>query len=195
LKQVPLWVYKHDGWVIRFRPIPKSPELRGQAGIRPIGARTTAAWRAGYASSIKSAILKKASQHGEFDVPYVVATDFVSEDQPDLMDVLEALFGKSPWRFVVSEGVAEHGTEGVWLNRREPKYTRLSAVLAFVYLTPWTVSQVDTYIIRNPWAKHRYDGPLGGFPEVSIDACGEVNRKTGISLAEVLDLPTGWPKG
>lgn len=39
---LPRWPFSHDDWTVEFYPIPKKPEARGKAGVRPIGAITTA---------------------------------------------------------------------------------------------------------------------------------------------------------
>ena len=37
--QIPSFRWQHEGWSLVFKPIPKSPKLRGKPGVRPIGIR------------------------------------------------------------------------------------------------------------------------------------------------------------
>ncbi len=37
IESIPRWRWSDKGWEIIFFPIPKSPEMRGKSGVRPIG--------------------------------------------------------------------------------------------------------------------------------------------------------------
>jgi hypothetical protein len=57
---LPRWEFRHDGWEVTFFPIPKSPEARGEAGVRPLGLVATGFRWARTASHLRDSLVDKA---------------------------------------------------------------------------------------------------------------------------------------
>ena len=84
-------------------------------------------------------------------------------------------------------------TDGVWYGPRGPVNTRVSGVLSTERLGPWSLGQRRARLFVNPWARR----PLVASP-LDIDVREfrdeQLHRTAGSSIAELLDLPEGWPE-
>lgn len=145
---------------------------------------------------IRTAVIGKAGRYGDLDAPYIVAVNALStyacED-----DAVDALFGTE----VVSVRQTTEGFEdriardmdGVWFGPQGPVHTRVSGVLFTERLGPWSLGQRRARLFVNPWARR----PLAASP-LAIDVREvreeRLHRTVGSSIAEILELPTGWPE-
>lgn len=192
------WQYEHEGWSIDFHPIPKSPGLREKPGVRPIGMRSFEGKWVDASTSIRDAITAKAGRYGDFEVPLVIAVNYLGEDTVDQIDVMDALFGKETYSLAISPSGAtsaprmKREPDGAWTSRSGPRYTRVSAVLLAIRAEPWTVGSAGTCLIHNPWAQRRYDSVLTRLSQ-GVPQAGLMHWKDGLTLGEALDLPQGWP--
>jgi hypothetical protein len=197
LEALPHWPYEHDGWRIRFYPIPKGPGFRGKPGVRPVGSRVYGMWGGNCKDAIKGAIVKKASRYGELDQPYVIAVN-VLDDFVDDTDITQALFGTEQWTIAVGpQGIAgapqmRRKRDGVWIDAGGPRYTRLSAVLIAEKLHHWNVPMAKTRLYHNPWAQRPCGCELRQLPQ-AVPHDGQMVQVDGRSLGDVLGLPQGWP--
>lgn len=188
------------GWDVNLRAIPKSADLRGQPGVRPLGmfGGVEAEW-VDDAGPVRAALRDKGRAYGRLDHGLVIAlgTSFFSRDD---FGVTNALFGTE--QFVVD--VAHDGTEH-FRPRRAPDgyfYTggsqwarpHVSGVLVVNNLHPARLSvQLDTYWehpdpmwpVRGPacWARREV-------------ASGRLQqREPSVSTGELLGLAPTWPPG
>lgn len=129
--ELPRWEFGHDGWVVKFYPIPKSAEARGKPGVRPLGLVANGFRWVQTAAHMRDSLVDKAGRYGELDLPYVVAINVL--DHIDGYDTEEALFGAECVTVKVSpdgvEATPDRTPDGVWTSRAGPRYARLSAVL------------------------------------------------------------------
>lgn len=112
-------------------------------------------------------------------------------------DVAQALLGSE--YFVVRWGLdgAKEAEErrkpdGAWFGPSGPRNTRVSAVLSTKGLSFWNLGEKRLTLWHHPRAAR----PLLGWPlDVDrYDPVGErMRRSAGRSIAELLDLPNGWP--
>lgn len=134
---LPRWSFQYQDWSIEFYPIPKRPEARGEVGVRPIGAITTAVRQTHTDLAIKGTLEEKAGYYGELDLPYVIAVDALTEFGIDTDDVMNALFGTEqvliPRDSTSGTGAKyQRALDGLWTSPKGPRYTRVSCVLIAV---------------------------------------------------------------
>lgn len=187
LDLIPRWRFDHDGLRITCYPTPKPAELRGLAGVRTLATRTFG----GIIDSegpIRDAVIGKAKRYGVLDLPFVIAintTDhFISE-----RDVLGALYGSvSGWH----EPEILNDSRGVWGSDKNPKWTRVSAVLVTMKLRPCKViAQVCLY--HNPRARRPYVSELNRLSQV-IPTNNRLISHDGESAESILRLSPDFPE-
>jgi hypothetical protein len=194
LECAPRWRYEHAGWVIDFFPIPKPPEARDRGDVRPLAVfLEDAKCRIGCAA-FRDTLKKKAGKYGHLDAPFVVAVNAI--DHADDIDIRDALFGQECIEVSVSEnGIRERPSRlrnGIWQGPKGPRNTRVSAVLAVFGLTHSNIASVGVRLYSNPWAVKPYRGPLTRLTQLA-PVEGRMVEIPGISLGEILGLPSSWP--
>lgn len=194
---LPKWPYEDEGWRIEFFPIPKSPELRGQAGVRPIGLHFEAFRWLDTRGPIRDAVVEKARAYGALELPYIIAVNALA-DHVDETDVMEALFGKEQFTFRIELGPEQRPRfsripDGAWTSANGPRYTRVSAVLICCGLGPSTLRWASACVYHNPWAAKKYEGGLNQLPQAMGEEGKKMEWRGGKSLAEVLEIPADWP--
>jgi len=198
IKAVPHWHYGHDGWIIDFYPIPKSPSMRGRPGVRPIGTQSFEPKFVDASTPIKDTIVGKAGRYGDLDLPYVIAVNSLDENSVDRIDVMDALFGKETYVVAfgpsgaIGEPKIERELNGVWTSKSGPTYTRVSAVLLAIRAMPWTIGSAGVLLIHNPWAQRPYDSELTQLPQ-GVPQEGRIRWQDGLSLGKALGISPGWP--
>lgn len=198
LDALPHWHYEYGDWKIDFYPIPKSSEARGKPGTRPIGVMSYAPQFMDLRTAIRDALCTKAGRYGDLDLPYVVAINAL-DGSTDVTDIMEALFGKT--KYVInssksksSETKATRELDGVWTSKSGPRYTRLSAALVVIGLSPWNLPSANIRLYHNPWANLPYTSELILLPQAIPLITGQMKLEDGKSLWSVFDLPNEWPK-
>ena len=73
LYALPTWNYENEGWYIKFRPIPKTSEARGKAGVRPLGMFESGFQSVDHRTPLRATIEEKASAYGDLEYPFVIA--------------------------------------------------------------------------------------------------------------------------
>jgi hypothetical protein len=192
----PRWLWSEKGWAIEFSIMPKSPNLRGRPGVRPIAAEFEGGGWVDDRTPLRDAILERAGKYGELDLPFVVAVNSLA-DHLGKIDILEALFGKEQFSFTqTSKGAngprLERVPDGVWTSPQGPRYTRLSAVLLIHALFPWNIPRCSPCLYHNPFAEKRLVSELDRLPKMV--AKGErPDWLTGDTLSSILGLDPNWP--
>lgn len=196
LSALPAEEYEHDGLVVRFVPVPKSPGLRGKSGVRPIGSYSPQGGWVNHSLPLKRAIEKKASKYGNLGEPFIIALNVVS-DFIDEIDVMEALFGEEQWligRECGDRPQMRRRKNGALTRFDGPTNTRVSAVLITQGLNPWTIGTRMPRLYHNPWAKHPCLEELQGFPSY-VPSNGSMVRRQGTLEGNPFGLPKDWPQG
>jgi hypothetical protein len=190
---VPKWRFNHQGWLVRFSPIPKKPEARGKPGIRPLGMLSTG-WRfVDHRTPLRDSIADKATAYGNLGVPYLVAVNVL--EMVDEADVLEALFGKERCRmYFARDSLGEvqrveynRIPDGVWTSFSGATNTRLSGVIIAHGVHPWNLSEARLRLYHNPWAEARYTSVLTQLPQ-AIPMKDSYDYGDGRSLFSILGL-------
>jgi len=199
LEALPKWHYEYEGWKIDFYPIPKKPDARGKAGVRPIGLQFHGFRLVDTRVAIREAVVAKAGRYGDFDLPYVIAVNAFSQFGINQIDVMDALFGKEQWTVQITQsGPAEtemtRKPDGAWTSKSGPRYTRVSAVLLASTVLPWNVPRAPICLYHNPWAKRPYISELTRFPQAIPQQEGHMEWCDGETIGHILDLPFGWPE-
>ena len=192
----PIFTYEQHGVSFRIAVIPRH-QTRGTTDRgRAIAGRMLAPLSVQPQEPVRTAVLGKAGRYGDLHAPYIIAVNALStyarED-----DTVNALFGTE----IVSVRQTAEGfedrigrdTDGVWYGPRGPVNTRVSAVLSTERLGAWSLGQRRARLFVNPWARR----PLAASP-LAIDVREvqdeRIHRTAGSSIAELLELPEGWPE-
>ncbi len=107
-----------SGWAIKFRALPKSPDGRGKAGVRPLG--LFGGGKAGWIAddeTLRGALTDKGTAYGALGAAFVVAvaSGSVSLDEHDVLDVL---YGTD----VLEIGFGSDGPQTYFQTRRPDGY-------------------------------------------------------------------------
>lgn len=197
LDALPHWHYEYGDWKIDFYPIPKSTEARGKPGTRPIGLQFYGPQFMDSRAAIREALCTKAGRYGDLTLPYVVAVNALDRST-DSTAIMEALFGKEKYlidlsRPKTSDLKMTRELNGVWTSKSGPRYTRLSAVLVAIGLSPWNLPRANVRLYHNPWANLPYNSQLTLLPQ-AVPFTGHIELVEGKSLSSVFDLPYEWPE-
>jgi hypothetical protein len=192
LAGIPTWTFECHEWVLQCFPIPKRPEARGRAGVRPLGFLQTGPRVDLTAEHVRAAVLDKAGRYGQLDLPYIVAVNVLTPFPED--DVCDALFGDRVLELDIASGAIrpKRKPNGVWTAPGRPRYTRVSAVLIADNLHPYRAAQASVAIWHNPWAARPATGLLLSLTHY-LPVNGRIQRRDGRTLGDLLNLPAGWP--
>lgn len=199
---VPHWHYQHEGWNIDFFPIPKSAGVRGCPGVRPIGYHFHEPCWVNPKAAIRDVIVKKAGRYGDITLPYVVAVNALGE-YVDRDDIMDALFGERQITIRLPQARDRRARDiepkmtralnGVWTSESGPRYTRVSAVLMTVRLSPWNLPRADICLYHNPYCQRAYTSELTCLPQ-AVPEDDYMEWHDGESLSAIFNLPLGWPE-
>lgn len=197
LAALPLLHEAHEGWKIHFRAFPKSQDVRGKPGIRPIGMWSSGAAPSNAKVAIRNAVRDKANHYRDLGTPYLVGVNSLTSGT-DRDEIVEALFGSEEHIFPVNDPDAppfvNYARDGAWLGIDGPINTRVSAVLVISHLVPWGTAVSDLTLYHNPWASYRYSGEMNRFPKMAVQPDGTLRWEAGIHPRELFGLPEGWPE-
>ncbi len=188
--------FEEHGVRFRLYPIPRGASRGKTERGRAIATRSLAPLTVQPQEPIRKSIIKKAGRYGELSAPYVIAVNAMGE-YARYDSAVDAVFGSPATSVQLTDQGSEvhdcRAKDGVWLGQKDPKNTRVSAILSTERLTPWSVGQRRMRLIINPWATH----PLGPtfFPcdivDFEKDNSGVVEKAP---LREIFELPEGWPE-
>jgi len=202
LESAPTHTWRHDGWSVTFRAIPKRPEARG---VRP-NDRAIGVYGHGEASliddapGIVKALVAKHHVYGDLGAPFVIAVGTYIFDT-DRWHSSNALLGRTGVQFLETPTGEVHAREV-----REPNgyfgipprwgHTNVSGVLLVNQLMPYHVHKSQVTLWRHPGADHPLPEGLG-LPGESVTVLG---NQLSVAPPETealsfFDLPDPWPPG
>ncbi len=197
----------HDGAEKHIRVDPECGDLilTLQAVPRTIPSRVIQVWASSDSSAIVGeaiykAVSKKANRYKDLRHPLVVAVNISSAGAEVHEEA--ALFGHQALRLRhnaicnewTSEGIVRTG-KALWFDYRQchSRYPKLSALMMFHNLAPWTVANVSACLYLNPYVDDRVPRELRTLG-YAAEADGELRRYKGSRLVrDVLGLPEDWP--
>jgi hypothetical protein len=196
----PTWPYEHDGWHVGFFPIPKLEEARGEPTDQVIGLQSTGVRPVDDRTSIKRAIIKKATRYGELNKPYIIAVNVLG-GYAEEKDVVDALFGQEQvtvWFSKANPGEPTRSQltrarDGAWIGPKGLINSRVSGVLIFHHLNFYTIPRARVCLYHHPKAQRPYSSVLTRLPQ-AIVRDNRLVRIEGMSLHEVFNLPEAWPE-
>lgn len=196
---LPTFTWPEHSLLLTFRPIPKSPELQGRPGARPIGIVAPLEMRIVRThDDICAAIDGKATKYGDLQLPLVIAIN-VMDDFCGNADIWNALFGEEQivairqpngeWRDELRRDL-----NGAWHGRGGPRNTLVSAVVITHQLSPANLRTRAVELIHNPWAAHPLPAESITLVQHTINpADGRIHRVDGTNIATLLHIPDPWP--
>jgi len=189
----------HDDYSITVMPVPKSPDLRGTPGIRPVGSVMGEVRVITSHTSLRAAIKSKATRYGNVDLPFLIAVNVIDEylNLPYEDDIWNGLLGDDRLEIIRrADGSTEHrdnrAPNGVWHGPTGPQNTRCSAVLVAVDLNPEEVATKTPTIYHNPWAVRQLVEVALRLPAY-VPVAGRMQKRDGLEVRAILDLPDRWP--
>lgn len=182
-------------WAFTLTAIPVKPEARGKPSHRLLGYGPITSGFVNDTQMLRRTLERKAGKYGEPQEPLVVAV-LLTSPVVDNEDIENALLGDIAWEFNsedFQDGRWIRQPNGFWLRGTAPRWTRVSAVITGTGLLPWRVTEIWPRLWPNPWAAKCLEPSLPlskGIAEKS----GRVQYEPADGdLAELFDLPTGWP--
>lgn len=197
IEALPKREWQFEDWHLTFIPIPKSRESRNKPGIRPIGIRFPEMKWINPMESIRDTLLSKARRYGNLDLSYIIAVNTLGEFVGKI-DIMESLFGKEDFTFLPnsdegrSEPVMRRQPNGLFIGQAGIRYTRVSAVLVCIGLSPWNLASSSLCLYLNPWAKTPVVSELSNLTRAN-PSDGKMHWSAGTSIREILHLPSDWP--
>lgn len=192
---LPVLEWKHEGWRLRFRPLPRRVFTRGKHNVRLIASRSGEFKSYDARISLYNSLHKKAKRYGKLDAPLMICVNAL-EDMAEPYDLLGAIFGK--------EGIAVRRDgrhlpyrepNGVWIGPKGAKNTSSSAILGVFRLNPWNVGTVVPEIYHHPKARNPIPQTAFPFPQHVANADKTaLDRQAGIGAANFLELPARWAR-
>lgn len=199
IKALPSITKNHDGWNVAFQAIPKSPEVRGKSGVRPIGMRSKGIQICTEDEWIKNAIKEKATRYGNLQLPFLIAINVLSIFSSRNNFVMDALFGKegftSSW--LTTEGSQNErirAPNGAFRGPQGPQNTRVSGVIICSNLSCGNINKTIPALWHNPWASLPLDQEFWILPQYILNPennCMEF--KVEEKAIDLFGLPTNWP--
>lgn len=175
------WRFVEGEWDVAIEPMPKSNELRGVPGVRPLGIQYIPLHQVKTAEAIREAVRTKAKRYGDLDLPYVIAVNALCE-HVDEDDEIDALFG--------DDGPRGRAANGAWRNPRGLN-TRVSAAFMVSRFEPWRLPKTPTRLYHHPLAARPYAGVLTKFPQTQV-IDERLAHTEGASLGDILGVAPSW---
>jgi len=200
LSALPAWPFEHEGWRLTFQPIPKSSDLRGKPGIRPVGMIVYPVRAIAPHVGIRNSIRSKATKYGDLDLPFIVAVNGI-DPFCDETDIANGLLGQENVSLTLdADGRVValdpgRNPNGVWYGPGGPQNTRVSGALVAAGLLPWTIMKVTPVLWHNPWAQNSLLPDIWALPQLVPDhEKAEMQKYEGVTVAQVLQLEPNWPE-
>jgi hypothetical protein len=190
IKGIPFISFEDQNLSMIIKLMPKSKEIRGKKGLRPIGVFPSEGFVGGADDSIKSALSKKANRYGELDKPFLICINSKSHKGTDNYDVMDSLFGSTSVSYSTDpnnkDERIERGINGFFKDNSGPKYTKVSAVM-INRLILGHVKEGKYWFVKHPFAQNDLN-----FDKFEIDKTfveqNKIIFKKGKSIREILDL-------
>lgn len=189
----PVLTFQDEVLTVAITLVPKSPELRGRPGVRPIGIYPMRSRAGSAATSIRQSIAGKATHYGALDRPYVVCVNSVGEWGWDQDDPVDALFGTEQVTVSATDRNPRitRARDGAFMGPQGPWNTRVSAVLIGAVF-PWNLLTCPLELYHNPWGVEPLASGVLPLREASLVDQGLVWKER-TALQILFGLPDGWP--
>jgi hypothetical protein len=200
LEALPSVTLNHDGWSVTFTAVPKSPELRGKPGVRPLGYWTFGSIGCLEQECIKKAIKSKATRYGSLGLPYLIAINVVGAFGPDNIAVANALFGDEGIRVYryPKNGLKEEpfrAPNGAFIGRKGPVNSRVSGVIICDNLLWGNISTNNPALWHNPYASFPFDPAQWPLPQMKPNREKNVMElDSGKNARDIFGLSDVWPE-
>lgn len=137
------FVWRHEEWFVKIRPIPMKPERRGESqrliGISSGGGGVVDSW-----SPIRDAIKAKGNRYGQLEKPLLIAVN-LNSFHLERIDEMQALYGQEQIVCEIGnidkEPRIERASNGAWYGKGGPQYTRISGAWLFDGLGPTSIAK------------------------------------------------------
>lgn len=186
--------FEDDDLKLTISLIPKSPNARGKEGIRPIGIYPFTTTWGGSDTSIKTAIEKKSTRYGLLDKPYLICINSTSDRTTDHYEVMNALFGSLQVTFSTDPNNRDEkwtrALDGVFLNSKGPKITRVSAIL-ITNVHSANLHIASHWLVKHPFAKQEIDLSKIDITKILVDE-NQIKTISGKTIKEILEIPDNW---
>lgn len=190
IQGIPFINFEDKNLSIVIKLMPKSKNIRGKKGLRPIGIYPSEGFIGGADDSIKSALSKKASKYGQLDKPFLICINSKSHKGTDNIDVMDSLFGSTCVSYSTDpnnkDERIEHGLNGFFKDSYGAKHTKISAVM-INKLVLGNIKEGEYWFVKHPFAKNDLN-----FDKFEIDKTfvekNEIVSVRGKSIREILDL-------
>jgi hypothetical protein len=181
------------GYRVRIEAVARPEHQRNGPGLRTVGA--TAPGKGAFiqpGKALRKAIKEKASKYGDLLAPFIISLNVMDSSVWSDDDIADALLGDDQIVDVKqSDGTWISETRrignGSFMHRKTAQNTRVSAILAFRKLYPWSLSAAEVRLFQNPWTKYPYKGVLSTLPTAD-DVNGIYVPKQGRSVRNILNL-------
>ena len=198
-KALPSRKWARDGWIIHLEAMPKSPEARGEPGLRALGAfGGRSAGVIDEAPSIKRALSKKGSAYGTLDYPLVVALGTYMFDS-DHFHIMNALYGQSS---VALQRLPDGRTiphpvrtpDGYWSSPDGWRRQNVAGVLMVNQLQPYSIGSQIPNLWVHPDTRHELEA-LPTWNKATLIGTEIQHDTPRTSPLGFFGLPSPWPAG
>ncbi|MCX6564009.1 MAG: hypothetical protein NTU60_10460 [Candidatus Aminicenantes bacterium] len=199
LENLPTLIVEKEGWKVAFQAIPKSPQLRGKPGVRPIGMHFIPFHQCNEDEWIRNAIEEKATKYGNLNMPYLIAINVLSVFSNEPHMIMDALFGDEQVTAYFAPGGKTHdeltrASNGVLRGREGPRNTRVSGIVVLSDLSWGNIAKTNPVLWHNPWASRPLDSELWPFPQWTLnEPKTKIVPKTGRDAGDFFGMLKEWP--
>ncbi|MEX5265773.1 hypothetical protein RF640_17285 [Kocuria sp. CPCC 205231] len=195
----PTLEWSRDGWGLHFEVMPKSPEARGEPGLRALGAfGSRSVGVIDEAPSIKRALSRKGSAYGTLDYPFVVALGTYMFDS-DHFHVMNALYGQSS---VALQELPDGRTiphsvrtpDGYWSSPSGWRRQNVAGVLMVNQLQPYSIGSQTPNLWVHPDTHHELEA-LPIWNKATLIGTEIRNDAPRTPPLKFFGLPSPWPAG
>ncbi|WKB81887.1 hypothetical protein QYR09_02350 [Cellulophaga lytica] len=187
---IPFISFEDQNLSMIIKLMPKSKEIRGTKGLRPIGILPAEGFIGGADDSIKSALSKKATRYGELDKPFLICINSKSHRGTDNYDVMDALFGSTSVSYSTNpnnkDERIERGMNGFFRDSSGPKYTKVSAVM-INRLILGHVKEGKYWFVKHPFAQNDLNFDKFEINKTFVEE-NKIISKEGKTISQLLDL-------
>ncbi len=193
--EIPRWVFTHDDWILEVSPFP-CRELKRKRKTRIIAGTSEDINFQGQIKSISESIKKKGNKYKNLEFPLVIAIN--SYENIDKEEMINSLFGENKLTYSLPieneeiQYIYRRHPNGIFGNEKQPKYSRISAVLFVNALRPWNICHVEMLLFINPWAQYPLKSQLEDIPK-GYFSNGNLFITNGLTTSKIFNLPNNWP--
>jgi hypothetical protein len=143
---------------------------------------------------LRKAILDKARRYGDLEAPFMVVVNAPAIH--DRIDEMDALFGHEQFSFrtdrIDDPPAFSRAPNGVWVSGgHQSRYSRLSGVLLFRGIAPWSLRGAYACLYRNPVARWELPVGLERLPQAA-GKDGTMTWREGDDISDILGRPVDY---